>query len=134
MRSSDEMSVDSDPPTVESAARRARRQQTRHVFERLRAEAGLDWRTRVGVQEGPPLEFDADDSYVVLVLDLESDESEAFGPLDGINAILAAAGLRHGLESAGLHDMDVIVTRLYQPTGAATGTIWAARAGGLSAP
>lgn len=128
------MSVDSDPPTVESTALRARRQQTRDVFERLRAEAGLDWRTPVGIQEGPTVEFDADDSYVVLILDLESDESEAFGPLDGIKAILAAAGVRHSLDSAGLHDMDVIVTRLYQPTGAETGTIWAARAGGSSAP
>ena len=49
-------------------------------------------------------------------------------------AILAAARVRHGLDSVGLHDMDVTVTRLHQPIRAETGTIWAARAGTSSAP
>jgi hypothetical protein len=134
MRSSNEMSADSDPRTVESTPLRARRQRLRHVFEWLRAEADLDRRTSPGIQEGPTVAFDADDCYVVLVLDLESDESDAFGPLGGINAILAAARVRHGLDSVGLHDMDVTVTRLHQPIRAETGTIWAARAGTSSAP
>jgi hypothetical protein len=61
------------------------------------------------------VDIDACDGYIVLVLDLETDETDAHGPYDGIDAVEAADRLRRDFDSAGLPDVQVTVARLHRP-------------------
>jgi hypothetical protein len=65
-------------------------------------------------------ELDACDSYIVLVADPQTQESDAHGPYSGPAALCVADGFRRDLNSDGLCDVEVSVTRLHPP---ATGAI-----------
>ena len=60
-------------------------------------------------------ELDACDSYVVLVVDPQTRESDAHGPYPGPVALCVADRFRRDLNSGGLTDVEVNVTRLYPP-------------------
>jgi len=60
-------------------------------------------------------ELDACDSYVVVVTDPQTRESDAHGPYPGLSALSVADGLRRDLNSGGLADVEVSVTRLHPP-------------------
>ena len=55
------------------------------------------------------------DSYVVLVLDPETGEADAHGPLDGLAATVTADRLRTDLDTDGLTEVHISVTRLHPP-------------------
>ena len=60
-------------------------------------------------------ELDACDSYVVLVVDPETEESDAHGPYSGPIALCVADGFRSDFNDGGLTDVQVSVTRLHPP-------------------
>lgn len=60
-------------------------------------------------------ELDVCDSYVVLVADPQTQESDAHGPYSGPVALCVADGFRRDLNSDGLADVEVSVTRLHPP-------------------
>jgi hypothetical protein len=55
-----------------------------------------------------------DSEYVVLVVDPQTEETDAHGPYPGLQALCAADKLRRDLDSAGLADVKVSVTRLHR--------------------
>jgi hypothetical protein len=59
--------------------------------------------------------LDVCDSYVVVVLDPLTGEADAHGPYQGAAAICAADRSRRELDSGGLADVQVKVTRLHPP-------------------
>jgi hypothetical protein len=60
-------------------------------------------------------ELDACDSYIVLVVDPQTRESDAHGPYPGPVALCVADGFRRDFNSGGLADVEVSVTRLHPP-------------------
>lgn len=60
-------------------------------------------------------ELDACDSYVVVVTDPQTGESDAHGPYSGPVALCIADGFRCDFNSGGLGDVEVSVTRLHPP-------------------
>ena len=60
-------------------------------------------------------ELDACDSYVVVVADPQSRESDAHGPYSGPVAVCVADGFRRDFNEGGLADVEVTVTRLHPP-------------------
>lgn len=59
--------------------------------------------------------LDACDSYIVLVSDPQTRESDAHGPYSGPVALCIADRFRHDLNADGLADVEVSVTRLHPP-------------------
>lgn len=62
-------------------------------------------------------ELDACESYVVLVVDPQTRESDAHGPYSGPIALCVADRFRRDFNSGGLTDVEVSVTRLHPPVG-----------------
>lgn len=60
-------------------------------------------------------ELDACDSYVVVVTDPQTRESDAQGPYAGAHALCIADGFRRDFNSGGFSDVEVSVTRLHLP-------------------
>jgi hypothetical protein len=60
-------------------------------------------------------ELDACDSYIVLVTDPQTRESDAHGPYAGPIAVCIADGFRRDFNEGGLGDVEVRVTRLHPP-------------------
>jgi hypothetical protein len=80
-----------------------------------------DDRTRWALQTPEQLldriaELDACDSYIVLVVDPQTRESDAHGPYSGPVALCVADGFRHDFDGGGLADVEVSVTRLHPPS------------------
>jgi len=61
-------------------------------------------------------ELDACDSYIVLVSDPQTRESDAHGPYSGPVALCVADGFRNDFDSGGLADVEVSVTHLHPPS------------------
>jgi hypothetical protein len=60
-------------------------------------------------------ELDACDHYIVLVVDPQTQESDAHGPYDGLHATDAADRIRRNFDNDGLFDVLVSVCRLHEP-------------------
>jgi len=61
------------------------------------------------------VELDACDSYVVVVSDPQTRESDAHGPYPGPAALCVADDFRRDFNSVGLGDVEVSITRLHAP-------------------
>jgi hypothetical protein len=62
------------------------------------------------------LTLDARDGYIVLVVDPETSEADAYGPYDGLAATTTADRLRRDFDTGELADVHVNVIRLHHPT------------------
>jgi len=59
--------------------------------------------------------LDGCDGYVVLVVDPETSESDAYGPYDGMQATRIADRLRREFVDSALSDVEVEVIRWHRP-------------------
>ena len=61
------------------------------------------------------VDLDGCDAYIVLVIDPETGEVDAHGPLEGVAATMRADELRRELDGDDLRDVLVRVSRLHRP-------------------
>jgi hypothetical protein len=59
--------------------------------------------------------LDECDGYVVLVFDPETEELDAHGPYEGVEATLRAEEMRKEFDDDGLRDVMVRISRLHRP-------------------
>lgn len=58
-------------------------------------------------------DLDACDAYVLVVVDPQTEEVDVYGPYEGMSAVTVAESLRATLDSGGLEDVTVRISRMH---------------------